>query len=94
VLERVRLTGKPVTVTRCGKVIAQINPPVEPVEGLRDLGWLQGELLITDEDLINFSAWDVEAEQDWQRKLGERLEPPERITQSPPAQKRSKRSDF
>jgi antitoxin (DNA-binding transcriptional repressor) of toxin-antitoxin stability system len=91
VLDKVRLTGKPVCVTRRGQVIAQINPPVQPADGLRKLGWLQGELHIADEDLINFSAWDTEAETVWQKKWDERLGPQQPISQTPPAKKRPKR---
>ena len=65
VLEKVRRTGKPVSITRRGQVVAQINPPAEPVDGERKLGWFRGEVAISDEDLINFSGWDEEDQKAW-----------------------------
>lgn len=92
VLEKVRRTGKPVSVTRRGQVVAQINPPADPVEGVRRLGWLQGELLTPDEDLVGFTAWDEATDQAWDKKWDERLRPSKDGIKSPPsARKRPQR---
>jgi len=66
VLEQVRRTGKPVSITRRGQVIAEINPPAA-VEGERKLGWFRDEPPIAEEDLANFSGWDEEDDKAWER---------------------------
>jgi antitoxin (DNA-binding transcriptional repressor) of toxin-antitoxin stability system len=66
VLEQVRLTGKPVSITRRGQVVAEINPPAAP-EGERKLGWFRGELPIAEGELSTFSGWDGEDEKAWER---------------------------
>ena len=61
-VRRVETTGKPVTITRCGKIVARLVPPpsrdtsaaVRPWEKLRGLGGQllaePGELVLCDED--------------------------------------------
>jgi prevent-host-death family protein len=45
VLEEVRRTGRPVTVTRFGKPVARVVPP-EPATGKRRLGAYKGQIEI------------------------------------------------
>ena len=66
VLEQVRRTGKPVSITRRGQVVAEINPPAAP-EGERKLGWFRDELPIAEEELVSFRGWDDDDEQVWER---------------------------
>jgi len=91
VLEKVRRTGKSVTITRRGEVVAQINPPAAPADGTRKLGWFRGEIAISDEDLNNFSGWDDEDEKAWDRKWDKRLGLPETDSPASPAPRRRKR---
>jgi antitoxin (DNA-binding transcriptional repressor) of toxin-antitoxin stability system len=92
VLEQVRRTGKPVSITRRGQVVAEINPPqAEPVEGERKLGWARGEILGSDEELVNASGWDEEDEAAWDAKWDRRLGLGEKSAPSSPAPKRGKR---
>ena len=90
VLEQVRRTGKPVSITRRGQVVAEINPPAAP-EGERKLGWMRDELPFSDEDLANFSGWDEEDQKAWDRKLdaiGLSMDDPQSM--SPPPKQRNR----
>ncbi len=55
VLERVRVTGEPVLVTRFGKAIAEVSPPRAVRAGKRQLGDLAGTAEILG-DLIEPAA--------------------------------------
>jgi len=46
VLERVRCTGKPVLVTRFGKPVAEITPPLASSRPKRKLGGMEGTMRI------------------------------------------------
>ena len=61
VMERVRVTRKPVLVTRFGKPVAEIIPP-PPAEGSRDwIGSLKGTAKITGDIIAPASD-----EEDWE----------------------------
>lgn len=61
VLERVRKTGKPVSVTRFGKPIAEIKPPTEKSNAKRKLGDLEGSIHILGDIVAPASE-----EEDWE----------------------------
>ena len=61
VLEEVRRTGRPVTVTRFGKPVARVVPP-EPVAKLPRLGAYKGQIEIVGDivsPVLPPEAWEV-----------------------------------
>ena len=60
-LDEVAETGQPLVVTKHGRPVARVEPPLRP-EDLRG----SGKINMTDEELIYFSMgpWDMEAEDD------------------------------
>jgi antitoxin (DNA-binding transcriptional repressor) of toxin-antitoxin stability system len=71
VLERVRVTGEPVLVTRFGKAVAEVSPPRGAKMGKRSLGDLAGTAKILG-DLIAPAApaelWEALSEPKAKRK--------------------------
>lgn len=45
VLEQVRVTGKPIRVTRFGKPVAEVTPPAAPNREKRVLGGMPGRIV-------------------------------------------------
>ena len=71
VLERVRVTGEPILVTRFGKAVAEVSPPRAAKGGKRRLGDLAGTAEILG-DLIAPAAptemWEALAEPQAKRR--------------------------
>ena len=62
VLEEVRRTGRPVTVTRFGKPVARVVPPEPAARKRRILGAYKGQIDILGDivsPVLPLEAWDV-----------------------------------
>ncbi len=62
VLEEVRRTGHPVTVTRFGKPVARVVPPDSPSRKRRILGAYKGQIEILGDivsPVLPLEAWEV-----------------------------------
>lgn len=67
VLEKVRITGEPIRVTKFGKAVAEIRPLAVEAQAERKLGWMEGSLGdYQPEEIVRFSAWDRDyAAEEW-----------------------------